>query len=38
MVAVEMADLYARMEEEKKADAVPVVVVPAPPTDLPRRK
>ena len=38
MVAVEMADLYARMEAEKKADAVPVVVVPAPPTDLPRRK
>jgi 6,7-dimethyl-8-ribityllumazine synthase len=38
MVAVEMADLYARMEAEKKADAVPVVVVPPQPTDLPRRK
>jgi 6,7-dimethyl-8-ribityllumazine synthase len=38
MVAVEMADLYARMEAEKKAETVPVVVVPAPPTDLPRRK
>jgi 6,7-dimethyl-8-ribityllumazine synthase len=37
MVAVEMADLYARMEAEKKAETVPVVVVPAP-TDLPRRK
>jgi 6,7-dimethyl-8-ribityllumazine synthase len=38
MVAVEMADLYARMEAEKKADALPVSVVPAPTTDLPRRK
>jgi len=39
MVAVEMADLYAHIEAEKKAEAaVPVSVVPAPPTDLPRRK
>ena len=40
MVAVEMADLYARIEAAKKADAaVPVSVVPAPTTtDLPRRK
>ena len=38
MVAVEMADLYARMDAEKKADTVPVSVVPAPTTDLPRRK
>jgi 6,7-dimethyl-8-ribityllumazine synthase len=38
MVAVEMADLYARIEAEKKADTVPVAVVPAPTTDLPRRK
>ena len=39
MVAVEMADLYARIEAAKKAEAVPVSVVPAPTTtDLPRRK
>ena len=38
MVAVEMADLYANIEAQKKADAVPVSVVPAPTTDLPRRK
>jgi len=39
MVAVEMADLYAHIEAQKKADAVPPVsVVPAPTTDLPRRK
>jgi 6,7-dimethyl-8-ribityllumazine synthase len=38
MVAVEMADLYARIEAAKKAEAVPVSVVPAPATDLPRRK
>ena len=38
MVAVEMADLYARMDAEKKAEAVPVSVVPPPATDLPRRK
>ena len=38
MVAVEMADLYARMEAEKKAETVPVSVVPPPATDLPRRK
>ena len=38
MVAVEMADLYARMEAEKKVEAVPVSVVPPPATDLPRRK
>jgi hypothetical protein len=39
MVAVEMADLYARIEAEKKAEApVPVSVVPPPATDLPRRK
>jgi hypothetical protein len=34
-----MADLYARMDAEKKAEAVPPVsVVPTPATDLPRRK
>jgi hypothetical protein len=39
MVAVEMADLYARIDAENKAEAaVPVSVVPAPATDLPRRK
>jgi len=39
MVAVEMADLYARIEAAKKAEAsVPVSVVPPPTTDLPRRK
>jgi 6,7-dimethyl-8-ribityllumazine synthase len=39
MVAVEMADLYARMDAQKKAEAaVPVSVVPPPATDLPRRK
>ncbi|HEY7371546.1 MAG TPA: 6,7-dimethyl-8-ribityllumazine synthase [Polyangia bacterium] len=38
MVAVEMADLYARIEAEKKVEAVPVSVVPPPATDLPRRK
>ena len=40
MVAVEMADLYARIEAAKKAEAaVPVSVVPAPTTtDLPRRQ
>jgi 6,7-dimethyl-8-ribityllumazine synthase len=39
MVAVEMADLYARMDAAKKAEtAVPVSVVPPPATDLPRRK
>src|SRR5204863_8391836 len=38
MVAVEMADLYASIEARKKAEAVPVSVVPAPATDLPRRK
>jgi 6,7-dimethyl-8-ribityllumazine synthase len=38
MVAVEMADLYARMEAEKAAEPT-VSVVPAPTTtDLPRRK
>ena len=39
MVAVEMADLYARIEAEKKAEAAPPIsVVPTPATDLPRRK
>jgi 6,7-dimethyl-8-ribityllumazine synthase len=38
MVAVEMADLYARIDAQQKAEAVPVSVVPAPTTDLPRRK
>ena len=37
MVAVEMADLYARMRVEDAA-AQPPTVVPAPATDLPRRK
>jgi 6,7-dimethyl-8-ribityllumazine synthase len=38
MVAVEMADLYARIDAQQKAEAVPVSVVPSPTTDLPRRK
>ena len=38
MVAVEMADLYARIDARQKAEAVPVSVVPPPTTDLPRRK
>jgi 6,7-dimethyl-8-ribityllumazine synthase len=39
MVAVEMADLYARIDAANKAEAVPVSVVPTPATtDLPRRK
>jgi hypothetical protein len=33
-----MADLYARIDAQQKAEAVPVSVVPAPTTDLPRRK
>jgi len=37
MVAVEMADLYARMRADGAA-AQPPSVVPAPATDLPRRK
>jgi 6,7-dimethyl-8-ribityllumazine synthase len=37
MVAVEMADLYARMRADEAA-AQPPTVVPAPATDLPRRK
>jgi 6,7-dimethyl-8-ribityllumazine synthase len=37
MVAVEMADLYARMRAEEAAAQLPTVV-PAPATDLPRRK
>jgi 6,7-dimethyl-8-ribityllumazine synthase len=37
MVAVEMADLYARMRADDAA-AQPPSVVPAPATDLPRRK
>jgi 6,7-dimethyl-8-ribityllumazine synthase len=37
MVAVEMADLYARMRADGAA-AQPPTVVPAPATDLPRRK
>ena len=37
MVAVEMADLYARMRADAAA-AQPATVVPAPATDLPRRK
>jgi 6,7-dimethyl-8-ribityllumazine synthase len=39
MVAVEMADLYARMAAEKAAEpTVSVVPPPANTTDLPRRK
>ena len=38
MVAIEMADLYARIDAQQKAEAVPVSVVPSPTTDLPRRK
>jgi 6,7-dimethyl-8-ribityllumazine synthase len=37
MVAVEMSDLYARMRADDAA-AQPPSVVPAPATDLPRRK
>lgn len=37
MVAVEMADLYAHMRAEEAAAQAPTVV-PAPATDLPRRK